>query len=373
MGTVEHPSVKKKACTESTGYSEGRNPHDSNPSKSLNSNGIVCPRNESDRKTSNGTAQNDSQANQTVLQQHCTYFAQSRSGTDIIYPLDTYHACRAWDWSIPLCLFFAGAIHFVQSYGSCPNAILPDPFFRIWIGNLHKNKHGSDSNTFDNEGGFQTAQFERFFDKYGSVTVNEKGEKGMTKWDVWRGLRRQALALDFFGQVSAFFEWLFTYIFISPPDGILTQTDVQNICNGSAFIEQARKIRQSRPSTPTPPTQSSTKSQTKTAILSTLLVTLTIIPALTAGTCYFILRFVDDLLRLVRGYGIDGHRACTPVVLAAGSQAQNQTQPPTKSHNLTNAHSRQQPSTDADADRGVSFGGLLGFVVVGGITYLVLR
>ena len=44
---------------------------------------------------------------------HCAAFGLSDA--DIIYPYDTYGLCKSWNWSFPLRLFFAGAIHFVQS------------------------------------------------------------------------------------------------------------------------------------------------------------------------------------------------------------------------------------------------------------------
>lgn len=101
---------------------------------------------------------------------------------------------------MPLALFFAAAIHLVQSYGSLPG-LLPDPFFRIYIENLYKNKHGSSSLTIDNEGRFRPQQFEDFFSKF-----DKDGKGGLTAWEVWRGLRQQAFALDFFGQASALAE-----------------------------------------------------------------------------------------------------------------------------------------------------------------------
>ena len=82
-----------------------------------------------------------------------------------MWPLDTYYACCAWGWAMPLSLVFAAAIHIVQSYGSLP-IILPDPCFNIYIGDLHKNKHGSSSLAYDKEGRFRPQQFQDFLSKY---------------------------------------------------------------------------------------------------------------------------------------------------------------------------------------------------------------
>jgi peroxygenase len=101
---------------------------------------------------------------------------------------------------MPLSLFFAAAIHIVQSYGSLPG-LLPDPFFRIHISNLHMCKHGSGSLAIDQEGRFRPQQFEDFFSKF---DTDRKG--GLAAWEIWRALRRQAFTLDFFGQASALAE-----------------------------------------------------------------------------------------------------------------------------------------------------------------------
>ena len=133
-----------------------------------------------------------------VLEQHCEFFDPDRDG--IIWPADTYYACRSWGWAMPLSLFFAAAIHVVQSYGSLPG-VLPDPFFRIHIRNLHMCKHGSSSLVIDYKGCFRPQQFEDFFSKF-----DESGKGGLTAGEIWRALRCQAFALDFFGQASALAE-----------------------------------------------------------------------------------------------------------------------------------------------------------------------
>jgi len=187
------------------------------------------------RDAPNGTVKDgwaESHQHQTVLEQHCEFFDPDRDG--IIWPADTYYACRSWGWAVPLSLFFAAAIHVVQSYGSLPG-VLPDPFFRIHIRNLYMSKHGSSSLVIDYEGCFQPQQFEDFFSKF---DVNGKG--GLTAWEIWRALRRQAFALDFFGQASTLAEWTFTYILLWPQDGILNKEELRRVYDGSIFFDLAK-------------------------------------------------------------------------------------------------------------------------------------
>ena len=97
-------------------------------------------------------------------------------------------------------LFFTAFLHAVQSYNTVPG-LLPDPFFRIWVKNAYMNKHGSGAAIIDSEGRFRPQQFEDFFARF-----DRDGKGGLTKWELWSGIRRSRMAFDFFGQVSAMFE-----------------------------------------------------------------------------------------------------------------------------------------------------------------------
>ncbi|KAG9983277.1 Caleosin-domain-containing protein, partial [Aureobasidium melanogenum] len=162
----------------------------------------------------NGTSQDDWAQNhqhQTVVQQHVVYWDKDEDG--IIWPLDTYRGCRAWGWNPILCLLATFLINFNLSYPTSPSWI-PDPFFRIHISNLHKDKHGSDSMTYDNEGRFRPQNFEDLFAKY------DRGNKGgLDAWDLVRMHKGQRMAMDFFGWSASFFEWLATYLLLWPEDG----------------------------------------------------------------------------------------------------------------------------------------------------------
>lgn len=108
--------------------------------------------------------------------------------------------CRAWGWSIPLALLTTFLINFNLSYPTVPG-LLPDPFFRIYTARLYKDKHGSDSMTYDNEGRFKPQSFEDIFAKY------DKDNKGGLDFsdllDFWKG---QRMVFDFFGWSASFLE-----------------------------------------------------------------------------------------------------------------------------------------------------------------------
>ncbi|KAK5125000.1 hypothetical protein LTR85_001190 [Meristemomyces frigidus] len=167
----------------------------------------------------------------TVVQQHCSYW--DKDGDGIIWPQDTFRGVRAWGWNILLAAFATFIINVNLSYPTCPS-YLPDPCFRIYIANVHKDKHGSDSMSFDNEGRFRPQMFEDFFAKYDR---NNKG--GLDIYDLARGLKGQRMTFDFFGWSAAFLEWLATYLLLWPEDGILRKEDVRRVLDGSIFQYKA--------------------------------------------------------------------------------------------------------------------------------------
>ena len=61
--------------------------------------------------------------------------------------------------------------------------ILPDPFFRLKVKQMHRSKHGSDTHVFDQEGRFHPQLFENIFTKY-----DKENKGGLTFMDGMRML-----------------------------------------------------------------------------------------------------------------------------------------------------------------------------------------
>jgi len=103
---------------------------------------------------------------------------------------------RIWDSS----LFMAvSIIHSNFSYPTLSTSI-PDPLFQIYIANIHRDKHGSDSGSYDTEGRFVPQKFEDLFAKYAD------GNDSLSLWDVLKLLKGQRLRADPVWWGGAFFE-----------------------------------------------------------------------------------------------------------------------------------------------------------------------
>ncbi|CAO1613251.1 unnamed protein product [Parajaminaea phylloscopi] len=179
----------------------------------------------------------------TAMQRHCVYFDGSLQG--IVTPLDTFHGFYALGFGLILSFIAVVVVHSGFSYPSLPNdgtwkAWLPDPFFRIWIANISRNKHGSDSESYDRRGHFQEHKLSEALETFSSHPNRDR----LSLSDAWAMGKARRNVMDPFGWGAEAFEWGSTYMLLWPADGYMKKDDIIGIIDGSIFPVLAHQRRQ---------------------------------------------------------------------------------------------------------------------------------
>ncbi|KAL9225525.1 hypothetical protein vseg_001435 [Gypsophila vaccaria] len=165
--------------------------------------------------------------NMSVMQQHVAFFDQNDDG--IIYPLETLKGFRDLGFNIFASFIFTILVHSTMSYPTLPTW-LPSPFFPIYVQNIHKCKHGSDSTIYDTEGRFVPANIENAFSKYGLTKPDKLSLK-----ELWNMTQANRNVFDFFGWAASKIEWGVLYMIAKDDEGFLSKESVRRCFDGSLF------------------------------------------------------------------------------------------------------------------------------------------
>ncbi|KAF8798294.1 Caleosin-domain-containing protein [Phlegmacium glaucopus] len=170
----------------------------------------------------------------TALQSHVEFFDTDHDG--IIWPSDTYVGFRELNFPIVLAFIAMVFIHGGLSYVTW-GTLLPDPFFRLKIKNMHRAKHGSDSEAYNSIGDFDEKRFESIFKMYSSDGSHLTMKEGICM------LHGNRNAFDLFGWSAAAFEWSATYYMLWPPRSSkgVEKAQIKAVYDGTIFYKISGK------------------------------------------------------------------------------------------------------------------------------------
>ncbi|EGN93926.1 hypothetical protein SERLA73DRAFT_189054 [Serpula lacrymans var. lacrymans S7.3] len=179
----------------------------------------------------------------SVMQQHVTFWDKDKDG--VIWPIDTFFGFRELGFNLLFSILAVIVVHFGLSLPThLAVSYLPDPFFRIYVKPIHKDKHGSDSGAFDTEGRFIPSRFEDAFSKYAAPSKDSPTfpSDSLSLREVFKLMRGQRCAMDPFGWTASTLEWGTSWLLLQK-NGRIDKEDMRKVFDGSIFFEisDARK------------------------------------------------------------------------------------------------------------------------------------
>ncbi|XP_074588388.1 putative peroxygenase 5 [Curcuma longa] len=172
----------------------------------------------------------------TPLQKHATFFDRNNDG--VIYPSETYQGLRAIGNGIAVSTVAALFINGFLSAKTKPAGKFPSPLLPIYIKNIEKARHGSDTGVYDKEGCFDGSKFEEIFQKHAKTNPDYLTSKELDDM-----LRANRVPKDFLGRIGSWGEWKMLYNLCKDKDGLLHKETIRAVYDGSVFykLEEERQ------------------------------------------------------------------------------------------------------------------------------------
>lgn len=182
---------------------------------------------------SQATAYGDaSGAGMTALQKHAAFFDSDNDG--IVSFSETYDGLRALGVGIVLSSLSAAFINGALGPKTRPEN--DTSRLSIYIENIHKGIHGSDSGAYDSEGRFVPEKFDEIFTKHAKTVPD-----ALTSSEIDELLSANREPSDYTGRVGASTEWKMLYSLGKDKDGLLRKDAVRAVYDGSLFVKLAEE------------------------------------------------------------------------------------------------------------------------------------
>uniref|UniRef100_A0A0D9WNY1 EF-hand domain-containing protein n=1 Tax=Leersia perrieri TaxID=77586 RepID=A0A0D9WNY1_9ORYZ len=170
----------------------------------------------------------------TPLQKHVAFFDRNKDG--IIYPSETYEGFRAIGAGVLLSAVSAVFINGGLGPKTVPENTKTGMKLPIYVKNIHKGKHGSDSGVYDENGRFVPEKFEEIFKKHAHTRPD-----ALTGKELKELLQANREPKDFKGWLGGFTEWKVLYHLCKGKDGFLHKDTVRAVYDGSLFVKMEQE------------------------------------------------------------------------------------------------------------------------------------
>ncbi|CAM0944324.1 unnamed protein product [Alopecurus aequalis] len=175
----------------------------------------------------------------TALQKHAAFFDANNDG--VVTFSETYQAFRDMGFgfaaSTASATFINGAL--------CPKTRPENDSSRlsVYIANIHKGIHGSDTGAYDSQGRFVPEKFDEIFAKHGRTVPD-----ALTSTEVDELISANRQPSDYAGWAGAEGEWRILYSIGKDKDGLLRKDAARDVYDGSLFarVVQERRRRSAR-------------------------------------------------------------------------------------------------------------------------------
>ncbi|KAF7084083.1 hypothetical protein CFC21_087770 [Triticum aestivum] len=171
--------------------------------------------------------------NMTALQKHVSFFDRNKDG--IITPSETFEGSVAIGFNATYAREFATLVHAANGPITSP-ADAPLPHLSIYIENMHRGMHGSDTGAFDVKGRFVPQKFEEIFIKHAKTRPD-----GLTYLEMEDMILANRDPLDPASWEGPQIEWGGIYNVASDNDGFLHKDNARGIYDGSVFVKLEEK------------------------------------------------------------------------------------------------------------------------------------